>query len=126
MAKFERAIEMTRVALNEDPGDLKQLGLLIEFHAMIGDRPATLGLIAAADSLGGNDPGLLYRIGDAYELVGDREAALRYLGEAMRHGVPVERIQNTRELAHLVQDPRFVRMVSAASGTEDSQADSLQ
>ncbi|MEN8007994.1 MAG: hypothetical protein ABFS42_13325, partial [Candidatus Krumholzibacteriota bacterium] len=79
-----------------------------------------------ADSLDSDERDLLYAIGNAYELLGDRGAALRCLGEALSHGVPVERIYSTRELASLVEDPRFVRMTSAASGTEQAQADSVQ
>jgi tetratricopeptide (TPR) repeat protein len=124
--KFKRAIALTWSEWYEAPGDPLVIGNLIEYHAMIGDGENTLRLISMADSLASENPELLYQIGDAYELVGDRSAALRYLGEAIHRGIAVERILDTQELADLVEDPRFIRMVSATSGTEESRADSLQ
>ena len=115
---FQMAIDLTWNIWNESPGDPEVIGNLIEYHAMIGDRETTLRLIATADSLSSDNGELLYQMGDAYELIGDRTAALRYLASAMRHGIPAERIQTTRELADLVTDPLFTRMISAESGTE--------
>ena len=66
---------------------------------------------------------LLYKVGTAHEVMGDRIAALRYLTRSVREGIPVELINETLELADLIEDPRFVRMVTAAAGQEDSQAD---
>lgn len=124
--KFRKALELTWKEWERSPGDPLILADLIDFTAMKGDRVEAQHLLAMADSLGSDDRDLLYAIGNAHELLGDREAALRYLGEALRHGVPLERIQSTRELSSLVEDPRFVRMTSAASGTGQSKADSVQ
>ena len=124
--KFKMAIDLTREQWNQFPGDPEIIGNLIEYHAMIGDKETTRRLIATGDSLASDNGELLYQIGDAYELIGDRTAALRYLAIAIRHGIPVERIQATHELADLVADPRFVRIISAESGSEHAQADSVQ
>ena len=117
---------MTWAEWEQDPGDPDILADLIDFNAMLGEQETTRRLIATADSLDSDNRGLLYSIGNAYELLGDRGAALRYLGEALRHGYPVERIHSTRELSSLVEDPRFVRMTSATSGKGRAQADSVQ
>ncbi|MEN8008660.1 MAG: protein kinase, partial [Candidatus Krumholzibacteriota bacterium] len=124
--KFRKALELTWMKWERSPGDPKALADLIDFNAMMGDHEATRRLIATADSLDSDERDLLYAIGNAYELLGDRGAALRCLGEALRHGVPVERIYSTRELASLVEDPRFIRMTSASSGMEQAQADSVR
>ena len=121
--KFKMAIDLTWEEWNQFPGDPEIIGNLIEYHAMIGDEETTRRLIATGDSLASDNGELLYQIGDAYELIGDRTAALRYLAIAIRHGIPVERIQATHELADLVADPRFVRIISAESGSEHAQAE---
>ncbi len=126
VSKFEKAIAIVREEWRQSPEDPILIGHLIEFNAMTGDKETTMNLIEAADSMAGIDGKLYYRIGDAYELFGDRVSALRYLAEAVRHGFPVEEILTTGELQDLVADPRFVRMIAAAAGQEEAQADSLQ
>ncbi len=126
IAKFQEAIALAQEELSESPGDPLLIGALIEYHAMIGDEESTRRLIATGDSVATDNPELLYLIGDAYELIGDRNAALRYLANAIRHGIPVEKIQGTRELFDLAADPRFVRMISAESGTNEAPADSAR
>jgi tetratricopeptide (TPR) repeat protein len=123
---FQNAIDLTWEIWNASPGDPEVIGNLIEYHAMVGDRKKTLQLIAMGDSLASDSEELLYQIGDAYELIGERSAALRYLSKAVQHGVPVERIQRTRELADLAADPLFVRMISAESGADAKQAEGSQ
>ncbi len=126
IAKFQTAIDLTWEDWYRSPGDPLVMGDLIDFHAMIGDEETTRRLIATGDSLATDNPKLLYAIGNAYELIGDRNAALRYLANAVRHGIPVARIHDTPELADLVADPRFVRMISAESGTIEAKADSAR
>ena len=126
IAKFQEAIDLAWEELSQSPGDPLIIGALIEYHAMIGDEESTRRLIATGDSVATDNPELLYLIGDAYELIGDRNAALRYLTNAVRHGVPVERILGTRELVDLAADPRFARMISAESGTMEAPADNSQ
>jgi len=126
ISKFERAIAIVREEWRQSPGDPVLVGHLIEFHAMIGDKETTLNLIAMADSMAVRNGKLFFKIGDAYELMGNRGAALRYLAEAVRHGFPVKEILNTPELQDLVADLRFVRMIAAATGQEEAQADSMQ
>jgi len=124
--KFKKAIALTWEELEQSPGDPELIGDLIDFHAMMGDEETTRRLIATGDSLAVDDGDLLFRIGNAYELLGDRGAAVRYITEAVRHGIPLARIRETPELADLNADPRFVRMVSAASGQEEAKADSVR
>jgi len=125
-SKFQKAIELAWEELDQSPGNSKVIGDLIDFHAMMGDEETTRRLIATGDSLAVDDGVLLVRIGNAYELLGDRVAAVRYITKAVRHGFPLARIQETPELADLIADPRFLRMVSAASGQEEAKADSVR
>jgi len=123
---FERAIAMAWEKWERSPGDPKVIGDLIDFHAMIGDEETTRRLIAEADSLAADNGQLLFQIGDAYEILDDRGAALRYLAKAIRQGVPVKQLLESPDLADLITDQRFVRMIAAVSGQEEAQAGSLQ
>ncbi len=122
---LRKAIGLARARWRDAPGDTDLLGDLIEYHAMVGDRAAVVRLAAIADSLGGADARLHYKLGDGYELIGDRTAGLRHLAEAVRRGMPVRDIQDTRELRDLVADPRFARIVSAVAGDRAAATDSV-
>jgi tetratricopeptide (TPR) repeat protein len=111
--KLQKAVALIEPLWRETPDDSDLVGKMIELNAMSGEEDASRRMIAFADSLGIEDANLFYRIGDAYELMGDRTAALRYLREAVRHGTPIDNIKSTPELEDLVADPRFVRMVEA-------------
>jgi len=126
IAKFQKAIAITWEEWEQSPRDPEVLGDLIDYHAMIGDVETTRRLIATSDSLTIDNAMLLYQIGSAYELIGDRGAALRYIADAVRHGIAVQEILSTHELKDLISDPRFVRMISAEPGHEEAQADSVR
>jgi len=126
IAIFQKAIALNWEEWERSPGDPDVIGDLIEFHAMIGDEETTRRLIATGDSLAVGNARLLFQIGDAYELIGERGPALRYLADAVRHGFLVQEVLGTHELSDLIKDPRFVRMVTAASGQEDALADSVK
>jgi hypothetical protein len=111
--KLKHAITLIEPHWRENPHDAHLIGELIELYALSGDETASRRLIALADSLGNWDAEICYRIGDAYEVMGERTAALRYLRESVRHGTPLARIETTPELADLVADPRYVRLVAA-------------
>ena len=119
---FRTAIDLTRQQWRAAPGDLVLLGNLIEYTGMLGDAAAVRNLIAVADSLGAEDGELLYQIGDAYELIGDRNAALRHLAEAVSAGIAIERVEHTRELQDLVADPRFASIVAARAAPPGTDA----
>ena len=95
------------------------IGNLIEYYAMIGDETNARQMIERASPFVDSEPELMFVIADAYEIFGDRVGALRHIGEAVRHGFPVARIEGTRELFDLVQDPRFKRMIADADITPE-------
>ncbi len=118
VTRFERAIELLTHELDSSPNDTGLISNLIEYHAMAGKTDETLQLIKQYEPLASGDAALLYRIGDAYELVGDRNAALRTLGEAIRNGFAIEEIRATKELEDLCADPIFVQMTGEKPPSE--------
>ena len=60
-----------------------------------------------------NDPEMAFRNGGAYAMLHDRNAALRFIGEAIRHDYPVEIIERSPELRDLRLDARYQQMVAA-------------
>jgi hypothetical protein len=69
-------------------------------------------MIAYGDSVAPDDADVLFAIGDAFERRGERQVALRYLRDAIRHGYPLVEIERTPSLADLVEDPVFKQMIA--------------
>ena len=70
-------------------------------------------MIQYGDSITGDDADVLFAIGDAYELFGQRQLALRYIGDAIRHGYVFAEVEWTPNLKDLMSDPLFKQMTSA-------------
>lgn len=118
---FKKAIELTTQELADDPENASLIGCLIEYYASIGDTNRSCEMIAYAESLAVEDASVLYSIGDAYAIFGNRTAALRYLGEAVRRGFPISEIKATPELTDLVRDPIFQKVIA---GEDESDPES--
>jgi serine/threonine-protein kinase len=108
-----RAIELAREKLKQDPDDDETLGVMVDYTSLFGTRDELLQAIEAADVHARNDPDLQYRIGTAYEMIGERNVALTYIGDAIRHGYPAEVVTRTPGLRTLCQDPKFTLMLES-------------
>ncbi|HJX26784.1 MAG TPA: hypothetical protein VJ885_02640, partial [Thermoanaerobaculia bacterium] len=53
----------------------------------------------------------------AYEVLGDRAAALAVLADALRAGLPVAEVEREPELTALRADPGYHRLMAAMTGT---------
>jgi len=115
---YHKAIELAKSELTGDPVSPFLIGCLIEYYAAVRDTAETFRMIAYAESLAVDDEGVLYAIGDAHEIFGNRTAALRYLGDAVRSGFPVSEIEATPELADLVRDPIFQSVIAGDDQSE--------
>jgi serine/threonine-protein kinase len=95
-----------------DPRNPRLLVDLADCAAMMGERGAARGLLDEALALEGRDATVARLAGGAYEQVGDRAAALRWLGEALRGGYPRDQIEKDPWLEALRADPRYGKLVT--------------
>jgi serine/threonine-protein kinase len=58
-------------------------------------------------ALAPDDPNVLSNVGEAYEFMGDRVQALKYIQKSLAKGYALDDIRNTPGLQALVADPRF-------------------
>ena len=121
---FGKAIGLLNGQLEEDPDDPDVIASLIEYYAMTGDKDNSQRMIDLAEPYASENADVMYAIGDACEIFGDRTMALRYIADAIRHDYPVERIMGTQELAGLVEDPLFQRLIEDKSSLEPVSATS--
>ncbi len=93
------------VALN--PRDATALSTLATFYAADKKDDKALSHIRTSLALTPDDPNVLSNVGEAYEFMGNRELALKYIEKSISKGYAVDDIRNTPGLQALVADPRF-------------------
>ena len=91
---WRRSIELADQALAVNPNDDGVLGSLVVLHLALGDFEQGrryLGLLFALPQP--LNPYRLHWVGRAYEILGERALALRYVTRALEDGVPLVRIE---------------------------------
>jgi tetratricopeptide (TPR) repeat protein len=82
---------------------------LADCRAMLGDRARSRSDLARALALAPQDVEVQQTAAAVYEELGDREAALRWIRQALARGYPREQLERDPGLAALRADPRFPR-----------------
>jgi tetratricopeptide (TPR) repeat protein/tRNA A-37 threonylcarbamoyl transferase component Bud32 len=84
------------------------------YRAKLREAPAARRWLAAAERrVRSDDPGTHLKMGQARELIGDRQAALLTLAQAVRGGLALSEIEQSAELAALRRDTRYMDRVAS-------------
>jgi tetratricopeptide (TPR) repeat protein len=104
---YLKAISVAEEARRKSPNDAGLAADLASFYAAVdmGDRSSPL--LRQAIALAPENPQVLYRVAEAYELLHRREDALKWIGAALRSGLSRERVEANPELSDLRADPKF-------------------
>ena len=106
-AAWQRYIERAEQSLAVNPNDAELLGRLAATYAALGDHSQSQTYIGLLFALPTPDNYTFHFVGRAYEILGQRDLALRYLTRALDDGIPLVRIEGDPWLAGLRQDPRY-------------------
>jgi tetratricopeptide (TPR) repeat protein len=109
----KRAEEQRRVRPND--GDL--LCFLAGYYAELGESDKARTLTARALELAPDDVVVMFQAGHTYEVLGDRDRALEWIGEALEHGYSLEQVETTPALAELRKDERYRRLIERTGVT---------
>jgi tetratricopeptide (TPR) repeat protein/TolB-like protein len=109
---FGTAIRHLKREFQVSPENPTLIAAMITYHAMSGDEQVGRQMIQYGDSVASDDADVLFAIGDAYELFGQRQLALRYIGDAIRLGYVFAEVEWTPNLKDLLSDPMFRHMVA--------------
>jgi len=107
MDAYRKAIAYGEESRKATPNDHRLLARLGLFYARLGDAKKSIPFLRQAIALDGETAETAYRAGEAYEVLGQRDEALRWVGIAMKRGYSPEQIKRTPSLALLRKDPRF-------------------
>jgi eukaryotic-like serine/threonine-protein kinase len=111
---YHKAVELAEVRRKETPEDPLLLAVLGGYYAAVGDADHSLPLLRQAVALAPNNPDVLFRAGEGYEILGQRGPAIRFIAQSIALGYHETELERSPELAALRGDPRFQQALRAA------------
>ena len=122
--RFDRAVAFDRRAVEAHPENPQAWMTLAFYHAKVGDAAAAVADMANADKFGASDVKSRFMKVQALALLGKKEEALAHLEKASAESPEYrEEAKSQPEFAALLEDPRFLRIVSGAKDSDDPYAD---
>lgn len=110
-AQKAAATEMPLVldALKLHPQDANVVSIYADLCARFGPRDQAEPHIQTALALAAGDPNVLEAVGTAYESLGDRKLAIKYMNEALSKGFTWQQLLDDPEAQTLLKDPGLHR-----------------
>lgn len=103
----KRTEEVAQHVVAMQSQDAMAQSTLATLYAQDKQTEKAMSKIQTSIALAPDDPNVLANIGEAYEFLGNREQALRYIEAAIGKGYALEEVTNDPDLRALVADPRF-------------------
>jgi len=111
---YRKAIELAEVTRKETPQDPLLLAVLGGYYAAVGDADRGLPLLRQAVALAPDNPDVLFRAGEGYEILHQRGPAIRLITQSIALGYHETELERSPELAALRADPGFQQAFHAA------------
>ena len=108
---FNRAINLAEDQLTNEPENVDLLVNLAGYYAMQGSEDSSRDLLDRVVTLEPRDPNVFAKIGETFEDLGNRDAALEWIGRAVDGGIPPAYFTTRPMLRDLVADRRFQVLV---------------
>jgi len=112
---YTRAIELTRERLTSTKGDPELLGSLAVYYAKSGDKQHAAGTLAELEQSKNRTPGTYFKALVSYEVIGERDRALKSMESALKSGYSEKEIKSEPELSALRGDRRYHEILLSAS-----------
>jgi serine/threonine-protein kinase len=107
---YQKAQDLLQPILQRHPQNVTYQSRMALYSARVGDKPSCLRLLQTALGTPPHDASLFFRAGLAYELIGERELAIKALQEALKLGYPRSHIAAEPGLIALRRDSRFANL----------------
>lgn len=104
---YNNATILIKPLIERAPDDITLISRMGLYSAKLGDRATASLMSRKAVSAKPNSPDIRYRAAIAYEITGQRDAALAELTSAQQLGYPTKLISTEPDLLALRSDPRF-------------------
>ncbi len=104
---YLKAIELAGTLAEKTPNNEKLLSDLASYQAFVGNREEAIKRIRRATLISPENSNVANRAVEVYELLKERDEALKWAGKALQLGYSLESLNTNPELAGLCADPRF-------------------
>jgi len=104
---YRTAVELAEKSRKETPDDPELLATLGDYYASIGQPSRSLPLLRQAIALAPNNPNILFRVGESYEMLHHREDAVSLIAKSLALGYHANQLEHSPELASLRADSKF-------------------
>jgi non-specific serine/threonine protein kinase len=111
---YRRAIVLAEGEWAVNRSDPMVAALLAQYHAEVDETTAAWEMAARALDAGSSRPDVLVYVSAAYEILGDRVAALKAVRRAVALGCSPETWNRDPAMEELLKDPEFRKIVDAA------------
>lgn len=105
----EKTESLTEQLVVIKPQDSLAQSTLAILYATDKQKDKALLKIQTSLALAPDDPNVLSNVGEAYEMMGNRKQAIKYIELCIKHGFSFSAIQGDPDLQVLLADPRFKR-----------------
>ncbi len=112
---YEKATQLAELNSKVNPKDPIPLCNLAGYYVDIGKKAEARALIQRVLAMAPKNIEVLGRIGVVYEQLGDRNTALKFLGEALKKGFSTTGIDYNPEMKGLREDPRYQQLVHSSA-----------
>jgi serine/threonine protein kinase/tetratricopeptide (TPR) repeat protein len=109
---YLRATQLLEQQLSREPANVRDRSRLALYLSKQGDTRRALTELGTIADLANRDVNTLYRAAVTYELSGNRQEALRWLGRALENGYSMRDVTTDPELAGLRGDVRYQRLAT--------------
>ena len=109
---YLKAIALAEEERKKQPNDATLLAALGSYYATIGMADQSLPLLRQAAALEPDNPQVLYRAAESYELLHQRDQALYWIGKALAKKYSLEALRRNPEMAALIADKRFAAIAA--------------
>ncbi|RXH58285.1 serine/threonine-protein kinase [Granulicella sibirica] len=114
MEAFRKAVTTAEEARKKEPNNPELLVLLADAYAWLGEKDRSAVLLRQTLTLSSDDPNIDYRAGATYEILGQRDTAMRLIAKALARGAYVADFERDPYLAGLRKDPAFTGILADA------------
>jgi len=110
---FDRAIKLAEEMRQTDPDNAELFADLASYYAMVDLPDTSRDFLERVTALNPNDPQVFAKVGETYEDLNDREAALEWISRALDADIPPRFFEARPMLRDLISDSRYQQLVAA-------------
>jgi eukaryotic-like serine/threonine-protein kinase len=106
---FTKAAELAEKERQRNPNDAELLSTLGSYYACLGKADAAQPLLRKSIALSPDNANVAYRVGEAFEIMGNRRDAIQWVSKAIELGYSRKYVDRNPELRALREDRDFQR-----------------